>query len=135
MAVPGFMKDMLRKKYDIEQQEADAKTKALDAEASLRKAQAMTENEVARAQADKDRASAEALRAGIAPSGEDALKLLRGLKKGIARVPGKGSGKVDKVPAMLAPGEAVLNKAAAEKMGRGMIAKMNKAGARKMGMA
>lgn len=56
------------------------------------------------------------------------------LAKGIAKVPGKGSGKVDKVPAKLAPGEAVLNKAAAEKMGRGLIAALNKQGARKMGM-
>jgi hypothetical protein len=57
-----------------------------------------------------------------------------GFAKGTARVPGKGSGKVDTVPAKLAPGEAVLNKAAADKMGRGAIARLNKAGARKMGM-
>lgn len=54
--------------------------------------------------------------------------------KGTARVPGKGSGKVDSVPAMLAPDEAVLNKAAADAMGRGLIAALNAAGARKMGM-
>ena len=58
----------------------------------------------------------------------------RAYAKGTARVPGKGSGKVDTVPAVLAPGEAVLNKAAAEMMGRGTIAKANAAGARKMGM-
>jgi hypothetical protein len=57
-----------------------------------------------------------------------------GFAKGTARVPGKGSGKVDTVPAMLAPGEAVLNKGAAETIGRGLIAKANAAGARKMGM-
>lgn len=54
--------------------------------------------------------------------------------KGTAKVPGKGTGKVDTVPAKLAPGEAVLNKAAAEAMGRGLIAALNAAGARKMGM-
>ena len=48
-------------------------------------------------------------------------------------VPGRGSGKVDTVPAMLAPGEAVLNKPAAEMMGRDKIAKANAAGRTKMG--
>lgn len=57
-----------------------------------------------------------------------------GFAKGTARVPGKGSGKKDTVPAKLAPGEAVLNKAAADNMGRGLIAALNTAGARKMGM-
>ena len=56
------------------------------------------------------------------------------LKKGIARVPGKGDGTKDTVPSMLAPGEAVLNKAAADKMGRGLIAALNKMGAQKMGL-
>lgn len=55
--------------------------------------------------------------------------------KGTAKVPGKGSGKKDTVKAKLAPGEAVLNKAAAEHVGRGLIAKLNQAGAQKMGMA
>lgn len=55
--------------------------------------------------------------------------------KGMAKVPGKGSGKVDTVPARLAPGEAVLNKAAAEHVGRGLIAVLNQLGAQKMGMA
>lgn len=54
--------------------------------------------------------------------------------KGTARVPGNGDGTQDTVPAKLAPGEAVLNKAAAEGMGRGLIALMNKLGAQKMGM-
>jgi hypothetical protein len=54
--------------------------------------------------------------------------------KGTAKVPGKGDGTKDTVKAKLAPGEAVLNKAAAENMGRGLIAALNAAGARKMGM-
>lgn len=57
-----------------------------------------------------------------------------GLKKGIARVPGKGNGMKDTVKAKLAPGEAVLNKAAADHMGRGLIGALNKAGAQRMGM-
>lgn len=55
--------------------------------------------------------------------------------KGTAKVPGKGSGKVDTIPAMLAPGEAVLNKPAAQHMGRGLIAALNQMGAAKLGMA
>lgn len=57
-----------------------------------------------------------------------------GFAKGTARVPGMGDGTVDTVPAALAPGEAVLNKPAAEMMGRGLIAVMNKLGMQKMGM-
>ena len=52
---------------------------------------------------------------------------------GTERVPGKGSGKVDTVPAMLAPGEAVLNKGAAEHMGRDNIKQLNQVGLAKMG--
>ena len=48
------------------------------------------------------------------------------LKRGTARVPGKGEG--DKVPAMLEPGEAVLNKKAAGMIGRDKIAKANAKG-------
>lgn len=55
-------------------------------------------------------------------------------RKGLARVPGKGDGTKDTVKAKLAPGEAVLNKAAADKMGRGLIAALNKMGAQKMGL-
>jgi len=58
-----------------------------------------------------------------------------GFAKGTARVPGKGSPKKDTVPAMLAPGEAVLNQPAAEGLGRGLIALLNAAGQQKMGMA
>lgn len=56
------------------------------------------------------------------------------LKRGTEKVPGKGSGKVDTVPAKLAPGEAVLNKAAAEHLGRGFIKMLNQMGMQKMGM-
>lgn len=55
-----------------------------------------------------------------------------GHSTGTSRVPGGGSGAVDTVPAMLAPGEAVLNKGAAEHVGRGLIAKANKIGLAKM---
>ncbi len=61
-------------------------------------------------------------------------RFARNYAKGTARVPGKGSGKKDTVKAKLAPGEAVLNKAAADNLGRGMIAALNKVGARKMGL-
>lgn len=57
-----------------------------------------------------------------------------GFSQGTERVPGHGSGHVDTVPAMLAPGEAVLNRAAAENFGRGNIAQLNAAGARQMGL-
>jgi hypothetical protein len=50
---------------------------------------------------------------------------------GANRVPGKGSGNVDTVPAMLAPGEAVLNKHAAELIGRDKIAAANAIGVAK----
>lgn len=56
------------------------------------------------------------------------------LKHGTEKVPGKGDGTKDTVPAKLAPGEAVLNKAAAEFMGRGLIKKLNQMGMHKMGM-
>ena len=56
------------------------------------------------------------------------------LKTGTEKVPGKGSGKVDTVDAKLAPGEAVLNKAAAEHLGRGFIKMLNHMGMMKMGM-
>ena len=46
---------------------------------------------------------------------------------GTAKVPGKGSGNVDKVPAMLAPHEAVLTHGAADALGRGKIAALNAA--------
>ena len=52
--------------------------------------------------------------------------------QGTQRVPGKGSGMVDKVKAVLAPGEAVLNKGAAEHMGRDNIAALNAIGHAKM---
>jgi hypothetical protein len=55
-----------------------------------------------------------------------------GHAKGIAKIPGKGDGTVDKVPAMLAPGEAVLNAGAAEHFGRHNIAALNAVGQAKM---
>lgn len=65
---------------------------------------------------------------------EKAQKNIGGQKRGIAKVPGKGSGHVDTVHAKLAPGEAVLNKAAAEHLGRGVIKALNALGRQKMGM-
>lgn len=64
----------------------------------------------------------------------DRAKKGTGYKRGVTKVPGKGSGKVDTKPAMLAPGEAVLNKAAAEHLGRGVIKALNALGRQKMGM-
>lgn len=57
-----------------------------------------------------------------------------GAKRGLTKVPGKGSGHVDTQPMKLAPGEAVLNKAAAEHLGRGVIKALNALGRQKMGM-
>lgn len=67
------------------------------------------------------------------PAGGKGLKMFVAAG-GRTRVPGQGSGKVDTVPAMLAPGEAVLNKGAAEHVGRGKIVKLNKIGLKKMGV-
>lgn len=53
------------------------------------------------------------------------------LKGGTTKVPGKGSG--DTVPAMLEPKEAVLNKDAADIMGRGLIGVLNALGNAKAG--
>lgn len=58
-----------------------------------------------------------------------------GYKRGMARVPGKGSPKKDSVKAKLAPGEAVLNAQAAEMAGRDNIAALNRQGAQQMGMS
>lgn len=57
-----------------------------------------------------------------------------GFAAGTSRVPGTGSGMLDTVPAMLAPGEAVLNRAASDALGRGLIAALNQRGAAKMGL-
>ena len=54
---------------------------------------------------------------------------------GLSKVPGKGNPGVDKVPAVLAPGEAVLNQGAATHMGRGAIAALNALGAHAMSQA
>lgn len=53
---------------------------------------------------------------------------------GTSQVPGDGSPKVDSVSAKLAPGEAVLNAAAAEHLGRSTIDFLNAIGAHKMGL-
>ena len=55
--------------------------------------------------------------------------------KGKTRVPGKGDPRVDSQPAMLAPGEAVLNAPAAEHLGRDVIDLLNAIGQRKLGMS
>lgn len=57
-----------------------------------------------------------------------------GFAMGTARVPGTGSPTKDTVPAKLAPGEAVLNKPAADILGRGLIAALNAKGAARMGL-
>ena len=53
-------------------------------------------------------------------------------KRGATRIPGKGDGRTDTQPAVLAPGEAVLNKAAAEHLGRDTIELLNALGQHKM---
>lgn len=58
----------------------------------------------------------------------------RRFARGTTRVPGQGDGTVDTQPALLAPGESVLNRAAADTLGRGLIAALNSAGRQKMGM-
>lgn len=69
-----------------------------------------------------------------APGTQSIFDRLFGFAKGTAKVPGKGDGTEDTVPTMLAPGEAVLNKHAAESLGRGFIDALNKVGAQKMGL-
>ena len=54
---------------------------------------------------------------------------------GTDQVPGQGTGAVDKVPAMLAPHEAVLNAGAANHVGRHLIDVLNALGAHNMAMA
>lgn len=54
---------------------------------------------------------------------------------GVGKVPGKGDGTVDTQRTILAPGEAVLNKGAAEHLGRDTIALLNAVGLHKMGMS
>jgi hypothetical protein len=53
---------------------------------------------------------------------------------GANEVPGQGSGRTDTMPAMLAPHEAVLNKAAADLLGPVLIAALNSQGVKQMGM-
>ena len=74
------------------------------------------------------------LRAGREPGYARGTSDVQHYDQGATHVPGQGDGTVDKVPAVLAPGEAVLNKAAAEHVGRGTITALNAMGAAKMGM-
>ena len=71
--------------------------------------------------------SAEADRLGLSGYARDLFiatgERYTGAKRGMTKVPGKG--KEDKVPMLLAPGEAVLNANAAKKLGRGLIAHLN----------
>ena len=68
---------------------------------------------------------------GAAPDAPPAMQpgqpsmgyLVSGYAAGVPRVPGYGTG--DTVPAMLTPGEAVLNRHAAQQLGRGNIAALN----------
>ena len=55
-------------------------------------------------------------------------------RAGHNKVPGRGDGTVDTTHAMLAPGEAVLNKSAAEYLGRSTIDVLNHIGRIKMGL-
>ena len=68
------------------------------------------------------------------PNADLRAKMGYGVKAadGLSKVPGKGNPGVDKVPAVLAPGEAVLNQGAANHMGRGAIAALNALGAHAM---
>lgn len=59
---------------------------------------------------------------------------MEGLAAGGGQVGGPGDGTIDTVNAKLAAGEAVLNKAAADFLGRDLIDKINQAGAIAMGL-
>lgn len=61
-------------------------------------------------------------------------KTYTGYNLGTARVPGPSGMQADVVPAMLTPGEAVLNQGAADHVGRDFIDFINQLGAQKMGM-
>lgn len=78
------------------------------------------------------------VRGGLGPLGVDAFGQQKQpenkFKTGTSRVPGKGAPTKDTVPAKLAPGEAVLNAAAAEHLGRENIDRLNAAGAIAMGI-
>jgi hypothetical protein len=63
----------------------------------------------------------------MAPAGGGGATPPVGVFRGTAQVPGKGTGNVDKVPAMLAPHEAVLTHGAADALGRKKIAALNAA--------
>lgn len=124
--------------------EGTDRVQQIDPDAELRKAQ----NEMVDSDLDETPTRTEAAARGLDP-------IARGYSKGTPRVggmpspqfspadahhfdngatkvPGKGDGTVDKIPAMLAPGEAVLNRGAAEHVGRDKIAAINAIGHAKM---
>ncbi len=70
----------------------------------------------------------------MAPGGLPGLSGMLQAAMGASKVPGRGSGKVDTVHAMLAPGEAVVNKAGVKHIpgGRPAIAKANAKGVAEM---
>lgn len=72
--------------------------------------------------------------AGIDMVGDNMGMDVAGMAAGGGTVPGGGDGTVDTVNAKLAGGEAVLNKAAADFLGRDLIDKVNQAGAIAMGL-
>jgi hypothetical protein len=89
---------------------------------------------------DQERASPPALATQELARGSPSVQQMpnypfgAGYMFGANEVPGQGTGKTDTVPAMLAPHEAVLNKAAADILGRGLIAALNAQGVKQMGM-
>lgn len=81
------------------------------------------------------------LASGYLPGNAAGNSKIKGGKRGLVdatdgkgKVPGKGDGKTDTQLSALAPGEAVLNAAAAEHLGRPVIDLLNAAGAEKMGL-
>lgn len=153
----------LDRKYDILQQDANSRTTAANAGATQSYAQAgLTNTQAGQLPADSaahralegtqgayntalgdeakarsglyDTQTQSAIHnlgsSGINPG---SLFHLFGFSHGTSAVPGQGTGTVDTTPAMLAPGEAVLNKAAAEHLGRHTIDLLNALGQVKMG--
>lgn len=142
--------ELITKKYGIYQQQANAQSDKVRNDAAYQQgalANDAVKNDIAALNSDRTYELGQ-ISAGLEDrklAQDEAQDLRRneyltksltdyGFKKGITKVPGKGNGKKDTVKAKLAPGEAVLNKAAADKMGRGLISALNKVGARKMGL-
>lgn len=142
--------ELITKKYGIYQQQANAQSDKVRNDAAYQQgalANDAVKNDIAALNSDRTYELGQ-ISAGLEDrklAQDEAQDLRRneyltksltdyGFKKGITKVPGKGNGKKDTVKAKLAPGEAVLNKAAADGMGRGLISALNKVGARKMGL-